>query len=72
VEGEQMTKCETYSVLDGRERKRLETRGLAVVCHFCLRPIVEGECFVRKRIHGRARVRSVKYYHEECWRSLLH
>ena len=75
-----MCKSEMWSILTEREAKRLMTRatngnGSAVVCKFCDELIQIGDSFVRKRRSGhkvRTRGSVVQYYHERCWKFLLH
>jgi len=75
-----MCKSEMWGILTEREAKRLMTRATngnasAVTCKFCGELIQIGDTFIRKRRSGR-RVRTratfVDYYHERCWKSLLH
>ena len=73
-----MTKSEVWGVLTETEAKRIMSRVVTgashdpMVCRVCHELIQIGDCFVRKRRSGQYRVAIVKYYHERCWKKLLH
>jgi len=73
-----MAKSEMWSILTEPEAKRMMTRvkhghsGDPLICHFCEELIQIGECFIRKRKSGKVKTSVVRYYHERCWKSLLH
>ena len=78
-----MRKSEVRGILTEREAKRLMTRAAngnanPGVCEFCQNLIQIGDSFVRKcrggkvQRNGNLKRGVVRYYHERCWKSLLH
>jgi len=73
-----MTKSELWSILTEAEAKRIMSRvenGSShdpMVCCFCGELIQIDDCFIRKRRSGLFRIAVVRYYHEKCWKKLLH